>query len=1448
MLTKIKRWLEPPHFDGDEEKTDQARVLNTLLINLGIVLLLAIFVLVPFFVIRKIGVGIMLSVFLGALIVGRTLIFRGQFPVAKVLVIAIAWFCFFILTVASGGSTSPAMVYLALVTLISGFILGLRAANGLTVFTILAALGITLLENQGLELPKIFVFTPLIGWLIFGLSLLFMNSAGHLFVRNLENALGRAREQNKARQFAESTLRESEARFRSLTENSTDFTAIVDKEGIFQYVSASHKLGWGYTLEELLGKNAFDFIHPDDIPNTLTEFTKAQQVEDTIKAVEFRFRHKDGTWRFVEAIGRNLLHDPSISGIIINSRDITERKRVEEALRASEEKYRSIVETTIEWVWEIDLDGRHTFSNPGVTRILGYPLEEFMGQTVNSLLHAEDLAEVERILPQLVAEKRGWKGWILRWRHADGSYRFLEGDAEPVFDAMGNLRGFRGVDRDITARKQVEEAQRESQRHYQALVEGTPGIVYSFSNQRGGFYYSPRVQSVLGYSPDFLYAHPMLWHDSIHPDDVSLVDRSIRQATSGQVFRIEYRIRDAQGNWHWLDDRSMERQGVGSEVIIHGLALDITEHKHAEEALRIKDSALESSINAIAISDLAGNLTYVNPTFLNLWGYTDASQVLGRNATAFWHVQNQAAKIMAALQTERGWIGELNAQRRDGSTFPAQISASMILDQTNQPLAMFAAFTDITERKRTEKQLVKLNECLLSFGTDPLENINRLTALGGELLEADCALYNRLDEGMLCSWGQWHSPPGYNPQDKPEGHICYDVIKQGSEQPFIVRHLAETLYAKSDPNVVPYQLQTYVGQAVKFENKFVGSLCMVYQRDFMPTEDQQHLVGIIASAIGVEEKRRHAEDALRESEERYTLAVNGANDGLWDWDLLEDEIYYSPRWKAMLGYAENQSTNAPNTWFDAIHPEDVVRVREEISAHLRGDTSCWQSEHRMRYTNGSYFWVLARGLAVRNEKGIAYRMAGSLSDITARKHAEAQLIHDAFHDELTGLPNRALFIDRLEHALERTHRRSALQFAVLYLDLDHFKLVNDSLGHAVGDQLLRTSAQRLKSCVRTIDTVARSGGDEFVVLLDDLENTEDVIHTAERIQNELSLPVEVNGQRMFNSASIGIVLNSTRYDKPEEILRDADIAMYHAKSSGRACYAVFDNTMRAATMARLEIETDLRRALERQEFRVHYQPIVSLIDNHLVGFEALVRWQHPRRGLVPPAEFIPVAEETGLIIPLGHWIIHEACRQVREWQMRFATQPPMAVHVNLSAKQFNDSNLTITIEQALQETGLASRSLSLEITESVLMENNRVAATVLDGLRMRGVHIELDDFGTGYSSLSYLNQFPIDVLKVDRMFINQVRPDGTSPEIVGTIIKLGHDLGMKVVAEGLETAVQLEQLKKLGCDYGQGFYFAKPLEANRVVALLNKVLSNVPTLGINPGISASPSEGVLGGE
>jgi diguanylate cyclase (GGDEF)-like protein len=464
--------------------------------------------------------------------------------------------------------------------------------------------------------------------------------------------------------------------------------------------------------------------------------------------------------------------------------------------------------------------------------------------------------------------------------------------------------------------------------------------------------------------------------------------------------------------------------------------------------------------------------------------------------------------------------------------------------------------------------------------------------------------------------------------------------------------------------------------------------------------------------------------------------------------------------------------------------------------------------------------LIPKALALPSPAQLEAANVALQNEVTERKRVEKQLLHNAFHDSLTNLPNRALFMDRLEHALAYSKRHKNYLFAVLFLDMDRFKAVNDSLGHSKGDQLLIAIARRLEECLRSGDTITRLGGDEFVFLLEDIKDINKATDVADRIQKALTLPFNLGGHEVFITTSIGIALSTKVYQQAEDILRDADIAMYRAKALGKGGYEVFDTSMHTQALTLLQLETELRRAIERGEFRLYYQPIVLLESGRITGFEALVRWQHPDRGLVSPADFIPLAEETGLIIPIGWWVLREACRQIRTWHVKFPVTEPLAISVNISGKQFSQPDLIEQIEQILQETGIDARSLKLEITESVLMENAESAAAMLVQMQALGIRFSMDDFGTGYSSLSYLHRFPINTLKIDRAFINGLNVDMEKMDIIRTIVALACSLDMDVIAEGVETCQQMYQLKALKCDFGQGYFFSKPLNSEMAAALI----------------------------
>lgn len=565
-------------------------------------------------------------------------------------------------------------------------------------------------------------------------------------------------------------------------------------------------------------------------------------------------------------------------------------------------------------------------------------------------------------------------------------------------------------------------------------------------------------------------------------------------------------------------------------------------------------------------------------------------------------------------------------------------------------------------------------------------------------------------------------------------------------------------------------------------------------------------------------------DRLQKSETRYALASKGANDGLWDWDFSNEEIFFSKKCLEILDVEETAGYQSMrNCWLNKIHQNEVEGVVEQFQNHLKGKTNHFQNEHRIRLGNGDYRWVLARGLAFRDENGRAIRIAGSLTDITERKNAEIKLAYDSVHDSLTNLPNRKFLMERLKRSLERTQKDKKYLFAVLFIDLDRFKVINDTMGHQTGDEILLKIADKLNYLIRPKDMVARLGGDEFVILVENIKDHDQVVKIAERIITALKRPMMHKNKDFYLSASIGIAFSSHDYNIPDNLVRDADIAMYSAKIKGKGRYEVFEKQMLSGAVSYLQIQNDLHRAVENNELTLFYQPIVSLTTQSLVGFESLVRWIHPVHGLIPPMEFIPIAEENGLILPIGKWVLRESCRQLKEWQQNCKLPQKLFISVNISAKQIDRGTVIKDVTEILAETNLSPEFLKLEITESTLMKNKDRAIETVSGLRKMGVKISIDDFGTGYSSLSYLHNFAIDTLKVDRSFVQRIGVPDEKTEIIQTIITLAANLGVEVIAEGVETEEQLQFLRDNNCSFGQGYYYSRPVNSLSATDLITKL-------------------------
>jgi diguanylate cyclase (GGDEF)-like protein/PAS domain S-box-containing protein len=551
---------------------------------------------------------------------------------------------------------------------------------------------------------------------------------------------------------------------------------------------------------------------------------------------------------------------------------------------------------------------------------------------------------------------------------------------------------------------------------------------------------------------------------------------------------------------------------------------------------------------------------------------------------------------------------------------------------------------------------------------------------------------------------------------------------------------------------------------------------------------------------------------------RLTQALEGGQVGYWHWDLKQDKLFVSDHWAAMLGFESADIKDDPDDWFTRVHPYYLGDLRQALAAHLYGNTPQFECDYRIQHRDGTYRWALVRGTAERDENGQPIAIAGVQSDVSELVNTEARIISEALNDKLTGLPNRRAFMVRLDRAVEKMRDNSGRLFAVVFLDLDRFKIINDSMGHMVGDQLLAAVGKRLRSCQREGDLVARFGGDEFVALLDDLHTKEDAINVAKRIRDVLHQPFQIGSQEIASGGSIGIAFSHSGIEKADDMLRNADTAMYHAKTSNKGSMAIFNSEMYTRAMRLCQLQTDLSGALDRNELFVDYQPVFSLRSGLIIGAEALLRWKRGDSEIVAPADFIPVAEEMGLIESIGEWALRAGCAQSAAWLKEGLR--PIKMAVNLSAKQLHGTRFDQTVERALRDFDLKPEMLELELTETALMEGLDDAQKTLARLRQSGVHVSIDDFGTGYSSLAYLRQFDFESLKIDRSFVSSLTTSDKSDAVLRGLISLAHNLDLSVTAEGVESRDQLQFLQNEGCDSIQGFVASKPINAHRFEQLL----------------------------
>ena len=827
---------------------------------------------------------------------------------------------------------------------------------------------------------------------------------------------------------------------------------------------------------------------------------------------------------------------------------------------------------------------------------------------------------------------------------------------------------------------------------------------------------------------------------------------------------------------------------------------DNTRSGHERDAeLRFLRSIVKNANDAILVTEAepfdepGPRIIYVNETFTRMTGYT-LEDVEGKTPRILQGPGTDRAareEIRAALERWRSVRVELQNYRKDGTEFWVELNIVPVADETGWYTHWVSVQRDVTERKHEEEERRRSEEAFRAALAEQASDVVVIVGEEGVVRYGSPSLGNAL---------------GYRPEE---------VVGTSASAYVHSEDAREALSAFEEVLGSPGVGSKPIGLRVRHKDgswrhfEAVGTNMM----------DDASVGGVVVNAWDVTARKR-VEDELKLRDRAIAASSNGII--ITDPNRPDNPIIYvNQKFEQITGY-EAQEAVGKNCRFLAQGDQDQPGVDElRIAIHEGRE---WSGPLRNYRKDGTPFWNELYIAPVRDEAGRVVNFIGVQKDITERKVLEEKLAHQAFHDPLTDLPNRSLFLDRVDHALKRAKRRGD-EVAVLFMDLDNFKVINDSLGHEVGDELLVAVAGRLSACLRPADTAARLGGDEFVVLLEDVEDPEEAPRVAVRIEEALRAPFWVGGHNLFVTTSVGVALGGGDGERSGDLLRNADLAMYQAKEGGKNSHAVFEPGMNQKALERLGMEADLRRALEKEEFRVHYQPKVSLRSGKIVAQEALVRWEHPKRGLVPPAEFIPLAEETGLIVPLGRWVLEEACKQLSEWQGLYPTDPPLRMSVNLSAAQFKRPDLGESIAEVLRRARLDPRDLILEITESMVVEDVGAALTTLQTLKSLGVKIAVDDFGTGYSSLSYLKKFPVDYLKIDRSFVEGLGRDPKDEGLVSASIELAHALGLEAIAEGVETAEQLEHLRALGCELAQGFYFQKPSPGDTTSEVLATLLA-----------------------
>jgi diguanylate cyclase (GGDEF)-like protein/PAS domain S-box-containing protein len=943
---------------------------------------------------------------------------------------------------------------------------------------------------------------------------------------------------------------------------------------------------------------------------------------------------------------------------------------------------------------------------------------------------------------------------------------------------------------------------------WKRALEGTGLGIWDWNLVTGEQTHSARWEEMLGFAPGELTQGFQEFVARIHPDDLQPQQRALERYMAGHAsaYAADIRLRRKDGSWRWVVSRGIvvERDAHGKPLRMIGTHTDIQDRKAAEEELRNSSRLLRDTLGSISQG------IFVLDAQKHIISFNARACELLNLSPEFLNTRPTLPEVHQ-LQLGRGDFGadlnlvEAHARRyfRSNGLEPApaqylrETPDGRTLEVKSQSLpegGMVRTFTDVSDYVMVQSDRARLDQLLLSMQS--------LAQVGG--WEVDM-----LAQQVYWTEGVYRifetSPEEYSPGTPMETAERFFT-------PDSVQLIRTSYFDNAEQNPThDLEMEAITAKGRRIWIHAVGA--SVWQN------------GVLVSRTSVVQnitESKLAKRALQDSENRWKLALESTGDGVWDWHVPSGVEFYSKRLIEMYGFDEGEIASKAIELDQRTHPDDRVHMELARDAHFSGLAPTYFNEHRIRCKDGSWKWVLSRGMVIsRDAEGRPLRMIGTHTDITERKNAEALIRQQAFFDTLTGLPNRRMLRERLEQEIRRS-RRDNQQLAILFIDLDHFKEVNDTLGHDSGDQLLIEAAQRIKQCVRDSDTVARMGGDEFTVILADISNTDHLEPLLEKILRSMDALFQIGGEQVFVSASIGITLYPLDGSEIEDLFKNADQALYVAKGEGRNRFSFFTPALQEAAQTRVRLANDLRNALIDNQFRVLYQPIVELATGAIFKAEALIRWQHPRRGLVSPAAFIPIAESSGLIVDIGEWVFLQAAEQVQKW--RKSLHPDFQISVNRSPVQFRHDDIgRASWGLQLRAMGLPGEALVVEITEGLLLDTSDVVGEQLLALGDAGIKVSLDDFGTGYSSLAYLQKFDIDFIKIDQSFVRHLIPGSTDLALCKAIIVMAHALGMQVIAEGVETAQQRDLLKEAGCDFGQGYLFARPITAPEFETLVTLV-------------------------